>query len=240
MLIFIIGKPRSGKTTLQASYIGKDLNKRKLEERFPRIYDFLVRFRIISPYWTKIYSNDSALFNTTLYDPKTLGMWKPEEGSCVMLCEAAASGYSNRNSANLSEYAERFFCMYGHMKIDFIVDSQTVDVECKIRNRVDKYYIVSKKRPFSPKSIVQTIDYDIDVNDDTKKIEECYSVSRGPLKKLLDRLTGRRFTLKRRRYYHLFDSWSDDFTYPMNGPDDKAGFDAVMRSQKGKAKKIRK
>lgn len=240
MNICIFGKPRSGKTTLEAYFIDKHFKRKKRLEKFPKLYPFLCKFLPCKMPYKHIFSNDKAfIFDDVIYyDIRTLGMWKPVEHSLVLMTEAGIN-LSNRNTLTLSEYAERFFAYYGHLKLDLIYDSQADDVDIKLRNRTDYFYLV-KKFGDNPNSVVQEIQYNLDVNHETHKVEEMYDYNSSFLWKILYRLVHKRFTLHRKKYYKYFDSWYDDFDYPMSGPDDMFGYNKVLALQKAKHKKIRR
>lgn len=207
MIYIYFGKPRSGKTTALARIVA--LNNRKLEiiKRFP----FLKK--ILNPY-SVIYSTDPSIKGTTLISYKNLGKWCPEEHSCFLLCEAGI-GLNNRAWKDLSPDAKELFAMHGHNKCDMYADSQTVDIDISFRDRCERFYSVRKLRLLRSCSLLIPIWFDIDVNDTTQKVEECYKRPRG-LRLFFMILFGAAKIIYRPRYYRFFDSycWDKKFIFP--------------------------
>ena len=208
MIVIYYGKPRSGKTTALARIVKKNRIKTVVCDKLP----FLRRF--LKPY-TEIYCTDPSMKYTTLISYDNLGKWKPKEGSCFILCEAGI-GLNNRAWKSLSDDAKELFAMHGHAKCDMYADSQTVDIDITFRERAEKFFSV-RKIGNSQFSLLIPIKFDIDVNDITQKIEECYKRARG-LKLLLLILFGQVKIIYRKFYYGYFDSWRWDKSFIFSDP----------------------
>lgn len=208
MIYIYYGKPRSGKTTALARVVKRNNVKRSVCRFLP----FLTRF--LRPY-SVIYCTDSSMKGTTLISYENLGRWRPAERSAFLLCEAGI-GLNNRNWKALSDDAKELFAMHGHAKCDMYADSQTVDIDITLRERTEKFYSV-RKIGHSQFSLMIPIDFDIDVNDTTRKIEECYQRARG-LKMLFLILFGRIKIMYRPFYYKFFDSWKWEKQFMFSEP----------------------
>lgn len=208
MIVIYYGKPRSGKTTALARIVKRNNFKRKV----CKIVPFLERY--LRPY-TEIYCTDSSMKGTTFITYDNLGKWKPKERSCFILCEAGI-GLNNRQWKNLSEDAKELFAMHGHAKCDMYADSQTVDIDITLRERAEKFYSV-RKLGNSQFSLLIPIKFDIDVNDITQKIEECYQRARG-LKLIFLILFGQVKIMYRPLYYKYFDSWKWEKEFMFSEP----------------------
>lgn len=208
MICIYYGKPRSGKTTALARIVKRNQKKKSICKIFP----FLDRF--LCPY-SEVYCTDSSMKNTTLISYENLGKWKPKERSCFILSEAGI-GLNNRSWKNLSADAKELFAMHGHAKCDMFADSQTVDIDITLRERAERFYSV-RKLGRSQFSLLIPISFDIDVNDISQKIEECYKRARG-LKLFLMILFGRVKIIYRPFYYKFFDSWKWDKQFPFSYP----------------------
>lgn len=208
MIYIYYGKPRSGKTTALARVVKRN----NIKCSICRVFPFLTRF--LRPY-SVIYCTDSSMKGTTLISYENLGRWKPVERSAFLLCEAGI-GLNNRNWKALSDDAKELFAMHGHAKCDMYADSQTVDIDITLRERAEKFYSV-RKIGHSQFSLLIPIDFDIDVNDVTQKIEECYKRARG-LKMLFLILFGRIKIMYRPFYYKYFDSWKWEKDFMFSEP----------------------
>lgn len=208
MIVIYYGKPRSGKTTALARIVKRNYLKRAVCRVLPFMENFLC------PY-TNIYCTDASMKGTTFISYENLGKWRPENGSAFILCEAGI-GLNNRNWKALSEDAKELFAMHGHAKCDIYADSQTVDIDITLRERAEKFYSV-RKIGRSQFSLLIPIKYDIDVNDISQKIEECYKRARG-LKLVFLVLFGQVKLMYRPLYYKYFDSWKWEKDFMFSEP----------------------
>lgn len=208
MIVIYYGKPRSGKTTALARIVKRNNIKRAVS----RVLPFMSRF--LRPY-SNIYCTDSSMKHTTYISYENLGRWRPEDHSAFILAEAGI-GLNNRNWKALSDDAKELFAMHGHANCDIYADSQTVDIDITLRERAEKFYSV-RKIGRSQFSLLIPIDFDIDVNDVTQKIEECYQRARG-LKMVFLILFGRIKIMYRPLYYKYFDSWKWEKQFMFSDP----------------------
>lgn len=208
MIVIFFGKPRSGKTTCLARVVKKNV----IKSRICSIIPFCTRF--LRPY-SVIYSTDPSMKHTTLISYDNLGKWRPAEHSCLLLAEAGI-GLNNRAWKTLSSDAKELFAMHGHAKCDIYADSQTVDIDITLRERAEKFYTI-RKIGHSSFSLMIPIKFDIDVNDVSQKIEECYKRARG-LKLFFLILFGAVKIVYRPLYYKYFDSWKWDKEFMFSDP----------------------
>ncbi len=213
MIIGVFGKPGAGKTTYLASIVAKNEFKKKLCVYIP----FLRKIPFTRPY-SVIYCNDKSVYNTVYFDPSSVGHWKPARGSCILLSEAGVY-WNNRNTMKADYAGHRLWAIHRHLGIDIIWESQTVDVDIKLRQRTDHIWLLKKCLLNRNNSTVQRVAFSIDVNDEQHVISEMYDVPKTFLGKILSRLTGGRKTLHRRQFYKYFNSWSEDnFVYDLPDP----------------------
>lgn len=213
LIIGVFGKPGAGKTTYLASIVAKNEKKRKLCAYIP----FLRYVSFVRPY-SVIYCNDDSVFGTVYYSPASLGHWKPAKNSLILMSEAGVH-WNNRNTMKCDPAAHRLWAVHRHLFVDIVWESQTVDVDIKLRQRTDHIWLLKKALLNRSKSILQRVAFAIDVNDEQHTIAEMYDVPKTILGKLLSKLTGGRKTLKRKRYYKWFNSWSEDeFKYTVPDP----------------------
>lgn len=209
MICIYFGKPRSGKTTCLSKIAVRNHFKKKIVSKFPFLRKFLKSYSVV-------YSTDPAIKFTTPISYKNLGKWCPEVGSCFLLCEAGI-GLNNRAWKDLSSDAKELFAMHGHQACDIFADSQTVDIDISLRERAEMFYIIKKPSKRSRFSLMIPVNYNIDVNDQTAKVEECYKRARG-LKLFFLILFGAVKIVYRPFYYKYFDSWRWDKKFMFPGP----------------------
>lgn len=195
-----LGKPGCGKTTKMASIVKKNDMKKRLIRYVPILKYFIYTYK-------KIYCTDPDIKNTIYMDYKYLGHFEPEADCCFLLCESGV-GLSNRNTMKADPKFHEFAAMYRHDKCDVFLDSQTVDVDIKFRQRCDCVWLLKKSILNPNNTVMQKVYFDMDVNDEQKAICESYTVPRGLLAKTFSWLTGGRKTLKRKKYYSYFDTYS--------------------------------
>lgn len=192
MIFGYIGLPRSGKTTMLARYLN---NK-------GRLYDHIY---ISGEKLDEDYDFDSSF--VTYIHPYEIGTFNPIRNSLFILCEAGTY-FNNRLINKIPSYCTNFFALHGHYQCDIVWDSQTADVDKKLRDRTERLYIVTKSfiRCFSH---VVRINHRIDVNTDSHDLVEGYFVPDSLFQKILAFVTGRSFWILRNRYYGIFDTHFD-------------------------------
>ena len=212
-IIGIFGKPGAGKTTYLASVVAKNEFKRKLCNYIP----FLKKIPFCAPY-SVIYCNDSSVFGTVYYNPKDLGHFRPARGSCILMSEAGVY-WNNRNTMKQDPAVHRLWAIHRHLHCDIIWESQTVDVDIKLRQRTDHIWLLKKALLNRNNSILQRVSFSLDVNDEQHVIAEMYDAPKSLPAIMLSRLLGGRKTLRRRKFYKWFNSWSEDgFEYKLDDP----------------------
>lgn len=240
MIIGIFGKPRSGKTTLMAKKLYFVMVARKLaESRCNFIRWFAKRSK---NYYDYVYST-SPMSGTLHIDPYDIGRIEPVEGSrSLYFIHEAGVCFNNRNSRSVPDWCTNFFAEHGHYTVDIIYDSQTVDIDKKLRNRTQFFYVVTKCRLFRNRSRVSRVDYWIGVNQQAQKLDECYTEPLGFWQWLVAVLTHRRYTFLRKRYYSMFDSYSRDLVFPEKEtrkmPKNPINYFSRKRQSREKNKKI--
>lgn len=226
MIEGVLGKPGAGKTTLLASYVAKNDLKWAIVNKAPWTK------RLLRPY-DAIYVNDSSVTGGCIYYASdTLGHWKPISNSQVLMSEAGVY-WNNRNTAKCDPAAQRFWARHRHMKCDIVWESQTVDVDIKLRQRTSHLWVL-EKMPFGF-SHMRRIGFKIGVNNDNHKVEELYYMPEG-LERIMAICTGRERFLLRCLYYRYFDSWSeDDFVYDVPTPvPDSSLYSPEKQSRRGR------
>lgn len=191
------GKPRSGKTTYLANYVRKNDRNKKLNK--------MLSFLPFQPFhvYDKIYSTDyiRGTYKINAYD---IGMFKPQENSLILIPEGGV-WFNNRLSKLIPKHCTDFFAMHGHYHCDIVWDSQSVDVDKKLRNRSERLYIVKKIGPWSVSTCIR---YFIGVDNNTHDLVEGYKIP-GFFGKVIDFVMGQYRILYRPNVYDYFDSWSD-------------------------------
>lgn len=192
MIFGYIGLPRSGKTTLLARYLN---NKGML-------YDHIY---ISGEHLHPDYEYDPHFI--TYIHPYEVGTFSPIRNSLFILCEAGTY-FNNRLVNKIPTYCTDFFALHGHYGCDIVWDSQTADVDKKLRDRTERLYIVTKSfiRCFSH---VMRICHRIDVNSESHDLVEGYYVPDTFLQRLIALCSGRVFWVFRPKYYNIFDTHFD-------------------------------
>jgi len=217
MIVGYFGKPRSGKTTQLASYVSLNRRRLALKTHIYQVFRFPFLMKILDnliPTYDVIYSNEFVA-GTVAYDTYSLGLWKPAPNSLILIHEAGTY-FNNRNYKSLPSHISDFWAKHGHYFVDIVWDSQTVDVDIKLRQRTHKLYVV-RKIPFGF-SLVQSIRYWIGVNPEQHKLDELYSIATGFFGTMLALLTFQFKLLFRRKYYKLFNSHSQDLKFKESAP----------------------
>ena len=209
MIIGVFGKPGSGKTTYLASICVKARFKRWLQRTLPA---WLARFIKMGD----IYSTE-PMSGTILIDPYDIGTFCPPPYSIFLIHEAGCS-FNNRSFKSIPKHCTDFFAQHRHYLCDIYYDSQTVDIDKKLRNRTECFYVVTKSMLFRHNSVLTRVSYWIGVNSDSKQLDECYSMPDGFFQNLLARLFFRRITLHRRFYYRFFNSHIQSLNLPNPPP----------------------
>lgn len=192
-LILLWGLPGSGKTTLQARYIKRNWFK------YNHLYicgeRLLPTAEIPEDYVTYI-------------EPYEIGTFKPIPSSMFVFCDSSLY-YSNRDFSKIPNHVINWFSTYRHYNDGrdplVILDSQSIDIDLKIRQRVDTLYFVHKF-PFI--TYCQHVRHAQDVDDQTHQLIDGYFLKRA-LKWLF--LLGwlHDIFFIRRNYYGIFDTHSD-------------------------------
>lgn len=207
MIYIIFGKQRSGKTTYEAKLVQDNLKKLRFRDKLPKPFKRFVKC------YERVYCTDPAIKDTINISYKNFGKWCPEDHSLVILAEAGV-GVSNRAWKSLPFEFKRMVAMHSHHKCDIVCDSQTVDIDCTIRNRAWKIYVCRKIGPFS---LLKYIPYKLGVNKVTEKIDEVYK-DMNFIQTIFSLLFGTSKIFRRKPYYKHFNSWADDYEYPEKDP----------------------
>lgn len=230
MIIGVFGKPRSGKTTFLAMYLSKVLTR----QAFAYV-PVIGRFVRKSKYFYDIVYSTQEMKGTVLIKPYDVGAFEPIEGKrSLFIIHEAGCDFNNRSFKSIPSYCTDFFAQHGHYNVDIIYDSQTVDIDKKLRNRTAYFYVVSKCPLRRWRSCVTRVKYWIGVNNEAKDLDECYSEPEGLLERFLARLTRQRYTFRRRPYYKFFDSYNRVLVFHGRSP----GFDPVSPSPKMMKEKV--
>lgn len=170
----VIGLPRSGKTTF-ASYIVHLCVKAK----YP------------------VYSS-VPIIGALPFNPDDMGIYQYEDS--IILYDEASLTSNNRNWAqNFNKASLSFLKLIGHYRVHAFVFSQDLDVDVNwIRLSAN---ILLVKRGCVGVSRIIKVNRELDVNDDTHKLEAFYSRKKG----LISFIKTKR--IFRPLYYKLFDSW---------------------------------
>ena len=202
MIIGYIGKPRSGKTTALARYVFSNMLRVKFNSFLDRIH-FPKRFRFFT--YSAIYSTEymKGTIKIRHYD---VGLFDPSERSLIILGEAGTY-FNNRLSSKIPSWCTDFFALHGHYGCDIVWDSQTVDVDKKLRNRTALLYHVRKGNLFRSLSFARRIWYDVTVDNNSHDLVEGYSISAGLMKPIHYLLRVNQIII-RPLYYRVFDSYN--------------------------------
>ena len=204
MIIGFIGKPRSGKTTALAANVARNFRRKKINE--------LLHFRLFRTY-SVIYSTE-YIKGTVHIEPYDIGAFLPPDNALFILGEAGVY-FNNRNSKFIPEHCTAFFALHGHYRATILWDSQTVDVDKKLRNRTHMLYYVTKG--LFGLSFLKYIQYGVTVDNDSHDLVEGYSIDKG-LMKVFGYIVGRNKILNRRKYYKYFDSYAKPLKFFKNPP----------------------
>lgn len=204
MIIGYIGKPRSGKTTALAYMVAKDLVKQKINN--------LVHFPLLRTY-SAIYSTE-YIEGTIHIEPFDVGAFEPPDNALFIIGEAGVS-FNNRNSKMIPEHCTAFFALHGHYKATIVWDSQTVDVDKKLRNRTHYLYYVTKG--LFGMSYLKRIQYGVTVDNESHDLVEGYQIDRG-IMKVIGYICGWNKILWRRWFYRLFDSFAKPLKFRKPAP----------------------
>lgn len=202
MIIGYFGKPRSGKSTVLASYAAKNNLRQSVNNLLGRLrFPKFIRLRC----YDCIYSTE-MIKGTLRIAPYDIGLFDPGPNSLIILGEAGTY-FNNRLSSKIPSYCTDFFALHGHYGCTIIWDSQSVDVDKKLRNRTEYLYHIRKGRILPFLTFQRRIWYDLTVDNDSKDLVEGYSISSGLLKPL-HYLIGVNKILFRPLYYRYFDSYN--------------------------------
>lgn len=204
MIIGYIGKPRSGKTTALAANVARDY-RRKCINKF-------LHFRLFHTY-SVIYSTE-YIKGTVHIEPYDIGAFEPPDNALFILGEAGVY-FNNRNSKYIPEHCTAFFALHGHYKSTILWDSQTVDVDKKLRNRTHMLYYVTKG--LFGRSFLKYIQYGVTVDNDSHDLVEGYSIDKG-LIKVIGYIVGRNKILNRKKFYSYFDSYAKPLKFMKKPP----------------------
>jgi len=137
-LYFIFGKKGAGKTT----------------------YETKLAYKYLKKGWN-VYTDLPELFvpGIRLFEHDDLGDFVPEENSLLILGEAGIK-FDNRNFKAFKPSLRDFFAFQRKYKVICYMDSQTYDVDKKIRDRTDAMFLqINVARVFSVgKRIIKKID----------------------------------------------------------------------------------
>ena len=216
MIYGVFGKPRSGKSTFLAMYVSKALRARQIAQ-LPIIGKFWKR----NKYYYDVIFSTAPMVGTVLIRPFDIGYFEPPENMrCLFVIHEAGIAFNNRNHKDIPDYCTDFFAEHGHYNCDIIYDSQSVDIDKKLRNRTQYFYVISKC-PFRRwRSKVSKVKYWIGVNKQAQKLDECYTEPSGLFESIFARITRQIYTFRRRPYYWLFDSYSRDLRFAKSDPVD--------------------
>ena len=181
-------------------------------------------------FYDVIYSTDPTFQDTIEITYEDLGMWKPTPNS-VLILEEAGIGLSSRSYKTLTKESKRFAAMHRHCFCDLLLISQTVDIDKAYRQRSHLLFMIEKSFLFPQFTSLRRIIYSVDVDEQTHDLVDAYSKlkglpylleilfnsARGKLKKQQFPFVRSR-VMWRRPWYDYFDSFVDDFEYPMEDP----------------------
>lgn len=92
----------------------------------------------------KVYTNmkDMMIKDVRIFNEDDLGEFVPEENSVILFDEAGMK-FDNRNFKNFKAETRDFFKLQRHYKVIVYLASQSYDVDKKLRDLVDKMYLVT-------------------------------------------------------------------------------------------------
>lgn len=259
------GIPGVGKSTLFARVA--QMNKRKKIKYYKRIEkSFLYRklseksdagskiatilFNLLyaKNFFDVVYCSDPSIQDTVPFRYEDLGKFKPTYNS-LFLMEEAGIGLDNRRSRELPKESKRFAAMHRHNGADIFMISQTVDIDKAYRSRAEVMHIVKKVGGFT---VFRRITYSIGVDDQTNQLVEKYGLVK-PLSFISEIISSmskrsknakmpwlKSFAFRRKPWYPYFDSFVDDYNYPMVAPDIQMQLDAEEARRKEEAEKLAK
>ena len=173
-----------------------------------------------------IYCTDETVQDTIFVDYADWGMFKPTP-NCLFLGEEAGIGLDNRQWKGLSKYSKRFACIFRHQLASIALCSQTVDVDKAYKNRAELMFKIHKVGPFT---VLRRIVYDTGVDDETHQLaDKYYNIT--PFQWFMELLGSikkknrykkirweKSFFIYRPFWYPYFDSYVDNYDYPMPDP----------------------
>lgn len=241
MIALMYAKPGCGKSSMNAFLVQtnkkkklkweKKTSKSKLYKKLDEHNDNLlcaIFKRLLFPirHYDVIYSTDETI-NDTVYVPyENVGLFRPTWNS-LFLFEECGIGFDSRNFKNLPKHAKRFFAMHRHCGVDIFAVSQTADVDKALRCRAEVIFLGSKLGQFT---LLRKVIFQIDVDEQTHEIVEGY-YKIAPLVYIWQLLTcklpwhkkakipfTRSLWFYRKPYYKHFDSFVDDYDYPLPDP----------------------
>lgn len=181
-------------------------------------------------FYDVIYSTDPTFQDTIEIDYDHLGMWRPQWNSCLIL-EEAGIGLSSRSYKSLTKESKRLAAMHRHAGCDILLASQTVDIDKAYRQRSQILFMVEKSFLFPELTSLRRVVYSVDVDEQTHDLVDAYSKMKGIpylIELLISALNKKVRTAKfpfvrsrwvyRKKWYKYFDSFVDDFDYPMEDP----------------------
>ncbi len=120
-LYYIIGLKGAGKTTYMVSLMRKYLKRHKLVyTNIPHVY----------------------LPGVRVFDSKDLANFVPPEGSLLFIDEAGLV-WDNRDFKTFDKGLTQFFALQRQYRLTVYMNSQSLDVDKKIRDRIDFLYVMS-------------------------------------------------------------------------------------------------
>lgn len=216
MIYGVFGKPRSGKSTFLAMYVSKALRARQIAQ-LPIIGKLWKR----NKYYYDVIFSTAPMVGTVLIRPFDIGYFEPPANMrSLFVIHEAGIAFNNRNHKDIPDYCTDFFAEHGHYNCDIIYDSQSVDIDKKLRNRTQYFYVISKCPLRRWRSKVSKVKYWIGVNKQAQKLDECYTEPSGLFESIFARITRQIYTFRRRPYYWLFDSYSRDLRFAKPAPVD--------------------
>lgn len=213
MVIGIVGKGGSGKTTLGAAIMYKDYLRQnrayKIKSKFLR--NLYSRF---FPYHDYRFCTDDSVQFCDHFSYDSFGKWNVPDNSLIWL-EECGLGFNNRRWKEMTPEAQSMIAKIRHHKSDIYWTNQADDIDCFLLRRTHQVYLLSKS--FGDFSYKEPIAYDLDVvNGD---ICSTYTKSYG-FARIKDFITGRARFFNRRPYYAFFDSFEDSTEYELPIPND--------------------
>lgn len=245
MIIALLGKPRAGKSTFAARFVEKNRRKRDRYYKWinrSRVYPIVqngvkkgdILYIIIDKllykkkHYDVVYSTDSTIKNTVHITYQDLGKFRPYPNSLTILEEAGVD-LDGRRYKEMDKYCKRYAAMSSHQFNDVVIISQTCDFDKAFRQRCELMLFVEKS--FIPGvSSLRRIKYEVDIDETTHGIGDFYYKHKG-LAFLYEKICSLRRKYRqaknpfmrsqwiiRRFWYKYFDSYVDDFDYPMEDP----------------------